>query len=226
MDEKVILEAISSHIKDLSSLTSWLVPTSIIVFVSAFSKNQKLQILSVEVSRDAATIFVDTIVAFYSITALTITWRLYALFQQVPDKNVINAFTLIVTHNWILNPFAYFGVAWVPLSYFSTVLIVFFYVVCNDLGSLLRGNLGAERTILERVNFWIKLFNFFFGFIIAISMYFFYRLMSDKIQSVNPELSSNIIWTANGWIAVVLVTVIVTILFDFFILNLIQKHVK
>lgn len=227
MSEEVILDAISSHIDEFSSLTYWLIPISIIVFVSALNPGKReVQILSVKVSRSQATIFTDTIVAFYAVAALKIIWRLHALFHHLSsEKYVTEAFTLVVTHSWIFNPFSFFGSHWRPLAYLSTVFIVVFYVFCNDLGSLLRGNLDDPKTELEKFDFYITGFNFLMGCVIAGSMYSFYRLMSEKLESFAPNLARDIISYTNLWRVVVLITIFLAVSFDFFVMHFIQKNI-
>lgn len=214
MDESIILEAISSHIDHLEGLTSWLIPIFVLVFIKAFRGDKTIDILSIKgIKMENATLFIDTIVSFYALSVFMVVIRLHALFRQLSEEGAVTAFTQIATHEWLVNPFAFFGEGrWFFLNLLSVSAITFFYVACNDLGSFLRPrdwtsfNL-KNMQIAKKLDLTVSLFNSMMGFAITTAIYTFYRLMANVISGKDAELASHIISASTYFLFVILLTV-------------------
>ena len=230
MEESVLVKAIGSHIDELSNMTEWLIPTILIVAVSALNyKYKTIKLLSIELSQDAAILFTDTIVACYSVSVLLIVLRLQALFKRLSPDSTAEAFNQMVTHEWLLNPFSFFGGGHPLLTYTSTFLVIFFYVVCNDAttffqGSWADGSKYKIRTLSKRLDFYICLFNFLNGFVILGSIYLLFKQISVKLASSHTELSQNISSAHNIWIGFAALSVFVSVIIDLKIMDLIVKN--
>jgi hypothetical protein len=109
MDGSSLVDAITKHMDMLATFQGLIFTATIASGYMVFSRGKELDLKVIKVAKDDAALFVAVLLVGAMTSFIVGTARLYALLEMVPDSHILTAFTRIATHQWLLNPYAYFG---------------------------------------------------------------------------------------------------------------------
>ena len=139
MEQDVLVSAIGKQLDGLSSLISTTVGLALIAAWAGLQGEEKVSVFSVTMKRQHAFYILGASFITANATAIIYFLRIADLIAQVSDQNFAKALTILGTHQWPYNPFAYFGDSALSLVYSGFgfgLLIVIWWIGFTALGLL------------------------------------------------------------------------------------------
>jgi hypothetical protein len=139
MDQAQLVQAIGEQLDALESLFNWLIVSGIAVAWAAFELKSTIRVFGHDLDRRRA--FLATGGAFMLATAAAVLLflRIGDLLAALDREHMLEGLTVLCTHSWTLNPFAYFGNGGVSRSHSAlgtAALIVSWWLVNASLHTL------------------------------------------------------------------------------------------
>jgi len=106
-----MLEAISSHLGSVATYVDWIIVAAIGVAWAGLQRERKIEALGVTFDRRHAFYAVATLYLVANVAILILFLRVGDLFVQLDRESVAAGVTRLSVHEWVLNPFAFFGVS-------------------------------------------------------------------------------------------------------------------
>ena len=133
-NQEDLIDSITKHLDDLKGIVRWALLLSVLFWWAGYNDQDPIKALGMDIKKDYA-LFVA--VAFYLVVNLSVWDRLYRIgdiLESVNDKNFEKATSKLTLHNWIINPFSYFGNGFLSrinnAKGFGLLIIVWW--VCNS----------------------------------------------------------------------------------------------
>jgi len=104
-----MLEAIGSHLDSVATYVDWIVLAAIAVAWAGVQRERKIEALGVAFDRRHAFYAVATVYLVANIAILILFLRVGDLLVQLDRDNVVAGVTRLAVHEWVLNPFSFFG---------------------------------------------------------------------------------------------------------------------
>jgi hypothetical protein len=109
VDQKLLLDALSSHLDALSSQVQWFALTALATSFAGATRRESFDILGLQIERKYALLATALFVPVTELVILLSFWRVYSILSLLDSDHFLEGFTTLATHNWILNPFSFFG---------------------------------------------------------------------------------------------------------------------
>lgn len=109
LQQKDIIDGITKHLDDLRSIVNWALLLAVLFWWAGINDDDPIKALGMQINKDYA-LFVA--VVFYLVVNLCVWDRLYRigdLLELLDNINFKKGVAKLAIHNWILNPFSYFG---------------------------------------------------------------------------------------------------------------------
>lgn len=134
MNQEIIKSAFEKTLTSLDSFCKWFLSFSIIVWWAAISgKNETISFLNLDVDRKEAFALIGVVFIVLNIALLLKIKRLHNLIRATKDEGREQLFTHLLTHDWILNPFALSNIGGpnAKLPSIHPALLVIVWWLCN-----------------------------------------------------------------------------------------------
>lgn len=111
MDNETLVSALGGQLDVLESYVTWAIVVSLAIAWAGIQNAQEIELLNVKFNRRTA--FYAAAVAYLvgNCLILILLLRIGDLMRLLPREAVVEGFSTLSTHSWVLNPFSYFGPA-------------------------------------------------------------------------------------------------------------------
>jgi len=134
MNQAALVEALKSQLDLAEHLFNWALIFSAAVAWAGLQRQPYIEAFHVKVDRRDAFVAIAVLYLFATTVAIVLFLRIGDLFTLVDCDHFGQAVTIVATHQWILNPFSYFGPSSVARSYSAegNGLLIAVWWLCNS----------------------------------------------------------------------------------------------
>ena len=144
MDQKILLESLTKQLDMLALLFSWMLGLTIPMAYARIKGQEEIEALGARItSRDA--FYVAACISFAAQVAMLLSLtRLMTMVGLLNSENVVKGFTRLATHEWVLNPFGFFGST--LLARLQSAIAYGLFPIVWSIGGVLAVGMDAKRT--------------------------------------------------------------------------------
>jgi hypothetical protein len=140
MDQAVIVGAITDHLDAIESSTNATIVLALVVAWAGIQRSRQVEVLGTKIDRRYAFGVISAIYLLANGAVLILFLRVGDLLRRLDTDHAREGVSRLITHSWILNPFAHFadaGPSRVLQSGAIGVLVVFWWLCTTSLWILL-----------------------------------------------------------------------------------------
>lgn len=109
MDEKLSQAAVMKHMDEIKTAVNWVLGLALVASLFALQKSNELTFLEMEMGRETAFWAIALVyVAFTAAVAVHFA-RIRKHFRSIPPTQLNESFSLLQSHEWLLNPYVAYG---------------------------------------------------------------------------------------------------------------------
>jgi len=109
MNQQIMLSSISSHLDNIAAYINWIIVAAIAVAWAGVQRDRKIEALGVKFDRRHAFYAVSTLFLVANVAILILLLRVGDLIARLDGDNLVAGVTRLAVHEWVLNPFAFYG---------------------------------------------------------------------------------------------------------------------
>jgi hypothetical protein len=109
MDSEILLTALGKQLDALNSVISWASGLALITAWAGLQRSPEISIFSMKIERKDALYLLGAAFLYVNIAAIFFFVRIADLLMIIESSSLSKALTIIGTHAWPFNPYAYFG---------------------------------------------------------------------------------------------------------------------
>jgi hypothetical protein len=200
MSEQLVVEAVRRHLDEIASFVNWALVLALPIVWMAVRRKQTYEVLKIEFTAKQAYCIVTVLFLVINLVVVVLFFRLRDLLASVPERKVADVVTVLVSHQWVLNPFSHVsvgGLGWLyGIGGFFGLMIV--WSICFASIVLIQIVIGEDSRVawLLRVLFGVL------GLSTAAVIQGIYVTALDRTAGVSPELNSALAAVSNSRYAI------------------------
>lgn len=109
MNPEVVLDAVDKHLGAVETYVNWIIIVAIAVGWAGIRRERMIEAVGVKFDRRHAFFAVAVLYLVANVAILILLLRLGDLMVLLSPDNLGSGVTRLATHEWVLNPFSYFG---------------------------------------------------------------------------------------------------------------------
>jgi hypothetical protein len=192
MDQQIMLEAISSHLGSVATYVDWIILAAIAVAWAGLQRQRKIEALGITFDRRYAFYAVATVYLVANVAILILFLRIGDLLVQLDRENVVAGVTRLTVHEWVLNPFSFFGTSLVARLHAGEgygLLIATWWLCNTSLSTLMDDKTNRGARVLLVLFLCTGLASMF-------GIQRVYSIVLFRLLEASPELSAAVSATA------------------------------
>jgi len=205
MDQDVIIKSLEKHLDFVASIFNWAIALSIAVAWAGIQKKEEIEAWKLKFSRRHAYYAVCALFLVANISVLIVFLRIGDLLNLLDDKNFLKGLTTIMTHSWILNPFAYFGNSFMARLHSCEgygLLIVTWWLCYSCLSTLVDDYKGRRVRLLLGIFLLV-------GLTSMQAIQWIYGIIVMRTASLDPEYHMALMSTATERFLAIFLSIVV-----------------
>jgi hypothetical protein len=140
MDQELIISAITRHLDLLATIFNWVIIFAVAIAWAGLQKRPMIEALGMKFNRKHAFIALSVLYLIANVVVLILFLRLGDLIQMIDNQHLLKGLTALSTHEWVLNPFSFFGSGFIARLHSSEGfgLLIITWWICNASLSILQ----------------------------------------------------------------------------------------
>jgi hypothetical protein len=133
VDQKTLVDTLKSHIDEMQGIFSWALLVAVGIGWAGLTRQKQIEASGIKIYRRYAFYVACSLYILTNIVLLLLFLRLGEILLLLNNSTFVEGFTVLSSHKWILNPYAYFGNSTISklLSSIGTGLLVLFWWILN-----------------------------------------------------------------------------------------------
>jgi hypothetical protein len=193
-----VIDSLGAHMDALQAIFSWGVVLALGIGWAGIRNATKIEIGKLEMGRREAFYVASVAYALGVMAFVLALLRIKVMLEAVPDAEYVEAYSKVATHEWLQNPFGFFGKsadAQASSAGGIGMLVVGWWICATAVGSLRIDDFRIWRLVWLAPFYAVGLFSLWLIWLI-------YVLNLKRLQAVAPTLYGELDATADWrWIA-------------------------